>query len=75
MRIEGYNSLDEEKMNSPIKYEREFLIQLGNQNETVFTVPESFLELAREPGSTSPTRNIVRYRTFSQVPTLFVRIK
>jgi len=61
MRIEGYN-LDEEKMNSPIKYDREFLIELANQPVPVFTVPEDFIGLAREPGSTSPTRSLVRFQ-------------
>jgi hypothetical protein len=63
MLIKGYSEgsdAEEDKMNSPIKYDRDFLIEIGNQPLTVFTVPESFLELAKEAGSTSPTRNIVR---------------
>jgi hypothetical protein len=63
MRIQGYNpTTDEEMTTSPIKkYDRDLLIRIGNQPLSVFSVPESFLELAKEAGATSPTRQLVSF--------------
>ncbi|OXA39010.1 eukaryotic translation initiation factor 4 gamma 3 [Folsomia candida] len=58
MLIQGYNmTTTPPPGESPIKkYDRDLLIKIGNQPLSVFSVPESFLELAKEAGTTSPTR-------------------
>lgn len=61
MLIQGYNmTTTPPPGESPIKkYDRDLLIKIGNQPLSVFSVPESFLELAKEAGTTSPTRLLV----------------
>lgn len=41
-----------------INYDRDFLIEIGNQPLTVFKVPEAFMDIAKEGAGGSPTRNL-----------------
>lgn len=54
----GSNGSTPSSPSGRINYDRDFLIEIGNQPLTVFKVPEAFMDIARAGGNaTSPTRD------------------